>query len=377
MCRTCCASWVCCLLRRVMAESVSAVHLHALNHLRALAALAVVFAHWLDSQQNFFPDTEPLLPEIIGVWGVDIFFVISGVVMVYISRSLVSGWMNARQFWVRRIIRVVPGYWASTVAAAFLTGAYMIHVSGVVEGINSETLPLLLDSLLHSLLFIEYRSFPINAVGWTLHYEMFFYFLFGVLLLLGRPGSRAFIVALVIALLVIGGTFVSRQSYLGYITKPIILEFAAGALLGHWLCLWLSNGARQYRWAPGLLAAGVLLLLAANHVWPESYLLKNRWWCWGIPAVMIVGGSLLCWPLQRKGNALSYWLGDASYSIYLWHLPTFYLVALVLHLGFPEIEQPVLWFLLVSLPLALAVSALCYYGIERPLWRGLVRVMKV
>ncbi len=74
-----------------------------LNTLRAFAALCVVYYH-ITSEAGLN------LPISIGTRGVDVFFVISGFIITYAAMK------NPDQFFARRLIRIVPFYWAATLA---------------------------------------------------------------------------------------------------------------------------------------------------------------------------------------------------------------------------------------------------------------------
>jgi exopolysaccharide production protein ExoZ len=86
--------------------------------LRALAALLVLARHVL-----------PWFPE-WGSAGVDIFFPISGFVMVLTTYEIRSDPKNARRFALRRLIRIVPLYWMATIALLI-----------VQRGMNKEVVP--------------------------------------------------------------------------------------------------------------------------------------------------------------------------------------------------------------------------------------------
>jgi len=54
--------------------------------------------------------------SIFGTFGVDLFFVISGFIMVYTSEPLFGQKTSAATFFVRRVVRIVPLYWMITLA---------------------------------------------------------------------------------------------------------------------------------------------------------------------------------------------------------------------------------------------------------------------
>src|SRR5262245_21275262 len=137
--------------------------------LRAAAALGVVLAH-------IFPSA------VIGTAGVDLFFVISGFIMVYASDRLFERRDAPRIFFLRRLARIVPLYWAVTavlVAYPLLAGVDLAAVSlspGVILG---------------SFLFFpvprpDGSLLPVHFLGWTLDYEMFFYVVFAGFIVLSR-----------------------------------------------------------------------------------------------------------------------------------------------------------------------------------------------
>lgn len=112
-----------------------------------------------------------------GMFGVDIFFVISGFIMAFIAAE--KG-VSYRAFLRNRIVRIVPNYWMWTLVFLLL-GQY------VVPEISSARATA--ESVLLSLLFVTHQNpaaalgyYPTLPVGWTLNFEMFFYVLFAIVL---------------------------------------------------------------------------------------------------------------------------------------------------------------------------------------------------
>ena len=143
--------------------------------LRAVAAVGVVLVHAGDAL-NYWGHTH-VTWTLRGNAGVDMFFLISGFVMVYISWQRFGERSASISFFTRRIIRIVPLYWLVTTVYVLL-GHHTVH------------------SIVTSYLFIPDTSggpanietiHPVVPQGWTLRYEMFFYLLFGVCI----TGSRA------------------------------------------------------------------------------------------------------------------------------------------------------------------------------------------
>jgi exopolysaccharide production protein ExoZ len=182
--------------------------------------------------------------------------------------------------------------------------------------------------------------------------------------LIARRSLRARLVAgALLAIVVAGFFFPDSAYYMG--ANPMLLQFAAGVGLG----VAAQTGRLPSRaWGAGLLTAAVLVwvLVQAGGLFTELW----RPLVWGVPAVLAVAGAL---SLELQGRPLrppARWvrpalvLGDASYAIYLFHLPATAVVAHTLGYADPWLFLPVS--LAVSVAAGLAVRA----WIEKPLLRA-------
>ena len=196
--------------------------------LRAVAALGVLTHHVCNEKVAHIGSLPaPLHNLSVGVAGVDLFFVISGFVMVYASESLFGKRGAARVFFLRRLARIVPLYWAVT--AAIIIYLLVVHGTAVLMTLHSP------GSLVASFLFIPYPRMdgylsPVHILGWTLNYEMFFYVFFAVAILLPRRAAVIAITALFIALVAIG-RIATLPPPIAFWCDPIILEFCFGMVL--------------------------------------------------------------------------------------------------------------------------------------------------
>jgi exopolysaccharide production protein ExoZ len=263
-----------------------------IQYLRAAAALMVVFHHAIVPQSWLF---DPLAGFDVGARGVDIFFVISGFVMFTAARN-----EPILTFYFRRVIRVVPLYWLATIASASL------HVVQTGDGISRL-------NLLKSFMFIPFSNpthgglvWPLLVPGWTLNYEMFFYFIFGLALLLRKP--VAFTGGVILTLVATGFLAQPSGAIAVTYTQPILLEFLAGILVAK---AYQRFGFRRF--APAL-PLGVCVLMAGQFTHIPSPITG------GIGATLIVIGVLA---LEHRSSVRSWpfplLLGKASYSIYLVH----------------------------------------------------------
>ena len=273
--------------------------------LRAIAAAMVVLHHLLTViKQHSSHGTAGQWMG--GTTGVDLFFVISGLVMVTSSSGLATK-HKARTFLLRRIERIVPPYWVLTTIKVLL----VLTIPAVfMKGLGSHWH--IAASYLFLPAFNDGDYFPVLLAGWTLTFEMLFYFLFAAALALSWPliGFLSVTICLVAA----GGVFVHPGGPgLVRLFDPIVLEFLYGVLLGYVvkakrlpqrsICLVL------------LIGGGATLMCLASHqsMWARPF-------ACGLPAFAVVAGAVGLEGYAR--DRLPLWLlelGDSSYSLYLTH----------------------------------------------------------
>ena len=280
--------------------------LYNLHLLRVIAALGVVYFHTTS-------DAGLRLDWDVGSRGVDVFFVISGFIIAYIGTS------KPDQFFVRRLIRVVPFYWAAT-AVVFAMVAWK------PDWFRTTTASI--THLVDSLLFIPHEQKgemqPTLVLGWSLNFEMFFYVLFAMALAISRKWSPMICVGWIVAFVIAIHTFAGNNAITDFYARPIVLEFCYGIGV-FYLFTWAS--ARKDRLAElvalkWLLLAVLLGSLVALNVFEEYY--RNdfpRYLVAGIPSFFIVASALLLERLYgiTTNNRLIYLLGESSYIIYLVH----------------------------------------------------------
>ncbi|MBV9833513.1 MAG: acyltransferase [Alphaproteobacteria bacterium] len=275
--------------------------------LRALAALFVVGFHCtLLLHDNFNRDVTPWNN---GNAGVDLFFVISGFIMIVSSRSLArqaDGW---RRFIWLRVVRIVPMYWLSTLTKLALVVA--------IPELARHTYPTTWNTIA-SFLFIPSLdgmgvARPVLAVGWTLSFEMFFYIAFAAALYFAIDAVIA-VGLLMVVLSLVSLTAQPDWPTFTNLASPFLLEFVFGMIVGR---VFLQ---KRFDGAPPLLAiligvAGLagLAVLPADGGWQRATI-------WGGAACVTLCGALMAerWLGQRLPK-LPTETGEASYSLYLTH----------------------------------------------------------
>ena len=332
--------------------------LNSLTVLRAIAATTVIFFHTLAPTGHTF-----------GGFGVDIFFVLSGFVIALV---LDSPGITARLFLADRIARIVPLYWLLTfsVFAATLIAPSLF---------NSTTANL--GNLLKSRLFIPYRKesgeiFPMLFVGWTLNYEMMFYAVAAVSLILMRRHRLLFASTLIFAIVCAVRASGSHGALATFYSHERVFEFPLG-FTAWWL--W-KRGIRINPLLAGCMVAGCYAWMAFVdwHQMADSPLLY-----FGIPAFLMVFGSLSLEsmigsdPLTRG----AIFVGNASYAVYLSHPycveAARKLLPKAIH-GF-DVTSPI--GVAIIIVVATTVGGMLYWFADRPLHTGarqlLHRLLKV
>ncbi len=309
--------------------------------LRAAACIMVVVYHALQAE----PQVGRLHAWSNGSAGVDLFFVISGYVMLRSSRGLMGQRGGWQRFLRRRIRRIVPLYWLLTCAK--------LAVAIVRPGLTPQTHPNGW-AVAASLLFIPARDAlgkirPVLPVGWTLNFEFFFYILFAGALLAGI--HPLWLTPLLLGVALAGFWREPSSPAPLFLANGMVLEFAAGMAIAH---LGARLGAQLApRGAAWLLPMAFMLLLALPASGPWRCL------CWGLPATAILAASLALEPVL--GARLPRWLlaiGDASYAIYLVH--PFVVPALARHGSVAGA---------VSVPASVAAGLLLHGLVDAPLQR--------
>jgi exopolysaccharide production protein ExoZ len=293
-----------------------------LQVLRAMAAAMVVFEHaaytfdlkvlgQLDSA-GFYE---------YGEFGVKLFFCISGFIIFNSAARMSAGWTSASDFAVRRLIRIVPLYWAAT-------SIYAAKLS--LQGTGPGT-----HELLASLLFIPYAGAdgvmrPVLGMGWTLNFEMFFYATLAASLFFNAsvrlPAVAGALLLLMLARatgwVTLGSHELGTAIYL--LADSYLLFFLAGMLISY------TREARLFtrlQFPSSAATLGLVLLVAL--VSPLVIYLLARQPVQKVAVELVF--SVICVMLCVHARSSPHWLkpgampklaigaGDGSYSTYLTH----------------------------------------------------------
>jgi exopolysaccharide production protein ExoZ len=337
--------------------------------LRGIAALSVVIFHEFDSLNAFSPVNIDELTgrlHVLGTIGVDIFFCISGFIMVVLLARTDEA--NSRgRFALRRAVRILPTYWLLTLLM------YGVHMTEAMRQSVSASVSPEWGFLLGSLLVVPMRDargiiYPLLSPGWTLSFEIFFYLVLACLI--GRKvGTITAIVGVLFAGLVGFGVVAPSESpVLLFITSPLLIEFVFGMLIG----LAFLAGAPRHPWWGALcvLLCGVVLALTyADFIRSDTERLLLR----GVPAALLVLGAV-CLEERFRSKLWRPWLvlGDCSYALYLTH--DFVLPA-VNRIAAGRLEMPLARVAWMAVAASLLVGWSFFRVVERPLIRRLTPLL--
>ena len=287
--------------------------------LRAFAAFGVLVFHVVPLSSTGQAGGFVLKLSQVGIFGVDLFFVLSGFVLAR-SSIAVQNQAGIRQFLAQRIIRIFSGYYLALIPLALLLLAGMPPLSAQVQ-----TLP--------SLLLTEWRmENNLLPVAWSLTFELWFYGCFTVLLALGsRVRVRLrWVLWLFLGLILWHAAWavlrwddwVNERVPLVFFATGLGLEFLMGSMLGY-----ASPASRRHL---ALYAAGVgFLFLGGFGLILLDFSLIRVSAIRALTAGLAAFGLLLLalgleksrteGRLRLRPNRFLVAIGDASYSLYLLH----------------------------------------------------------
>jgi exopolysaccharide production protein ExoZ len=347
------------------------IPLRSIQILRALAATLVVVGHAFHDSIYIADKTgQPPIefPYFDWGFGVDIFFVISGFIMIYTTADSFGRAGAASTFIERRFVRIAPLYWLMTGLIIVVAAIVPKYLNVPIENWRS---------IVTSYLFVpdirgngEVR--PILAAGWTLNYEMFFYAIFACCLMLPLRRGVLLLGGLFTALAILGSTVTLPGLALPFWANSIILEFVLGIVIG---LACLSRWSLSAKTALTLTAIAILLAIAGGPIWGCNQILP-RFVCAGFPAALLVTAAAL-WPALSPTRLVAALVavGDASYSLYLTHpfvLRPLRNIWIALHGG----SLPLGLYVIACVVVAVTGAIVIYRLIEKPLTGALQRRLR-
>ncbi len=280
--------------------------------------------------------------------------------MCHITDSGESG----KEFFLRRIARIVPLYWLLTLFAFLLAWVKPTLF-------NSTTADL--GNLLRSLFFIPYEKengsiSPIIPVGWTLNYEVYFYLLITFSTVVFGKKWHLLVSLAIMALYLFSNLLIESSDVVKFMSNQIALEFVFGILVHFFNKKWrrkvLSLGA--------VVNIGIIIGCYSFMALMDVFRIESmRALTLGLPSsIMLLSFMSLESMLSDLPTKVTMWLveiGNASYATYLSHL---YVVEGLRKIVFFRINPDFMYTpigVALILCAALAVGQILYYMLDRPL----------
>ena len=358
--------------------------LNSVQALRALAAGGVVIGH-LRSIEGKHSSESPLLSELLvnGASGVDLFFVISGFIMVWVAGDNVQGARSAGRFLFSRATRIYPLWWLFAGAMAiYFWATYGLPWDAVnldkyqIDGTTH---------LLKSFALMPQEVFPLLGVGWTLVHEMYFYLGFALLLFLS-PGWRITGLAIWGGAVIVGSVIGLSDKFAGTWLELAFFPMTFEFIMGAFVAITIKAGWSKYGWLTATLGAisfvvvfvlfdfktGGILFSRFTFTDANAFMLGwGRTLFFGIPAAFLLHGLVSLELTKGWGKYIPrplVWVGDWSYALYLCHV---LVLSAVARLYFPIFSAPgqtdSIVFMGIGGLASILVAGLTYHFYEGPL----------
>lgn len=288
--------------------------IYSLQGLRGVAVLGVVLFH-MTAVEHKYSGGDMLLPPWLDFFqlGVDLFFIVSGFVMVIVSRGRFQSSAESKRFLFNRVSRIYPTYWLYY----GLTLAVLLVQPGMVNSTHGPS------NLLMSFLLLPNDKVLLVMVAWSLLFELWFYVVFTGLMCFRERWLPAFLVAWASILVTFNG-LQNWQDYgpaLQVILHPYALEFIVGVALA--LLFYSRYSAR----IPTSLVTGALVVallpgigLIGHFRLFDSIGMVRMSAVSAVFGTLILGLALLERRRRLRMPAFLVRVGDMSYTVYLSHL---------------------------------------------------------
>lgn len=288
--------------------------LKTLQIIRAIAVISVVYFHIRAT-------------PVFGSFGVDIFFVLSGFVMALLMRNGQSPTIFA----INRVTRIIPLYWILTtgvlVIAAFRPDLLDLTTSNI-------------SNYIKSILFIPHfknngNLYPMLSVGWSLNYEMFFYFCIWISIIFAKNLYISITSSILLISYLIFGNYSENSVLQSFFGNSRVFEFLFGIFAFN---LYKSKLMPKCNALTSIFIAassfGLMAYLELANYENLAHVLK-----FGLPSIILI---LALVGLEEtdfiKKNSLANLIsivGDASFAIYLSH---YYIISGIRKIGFPKLN---------------------------------------
>ena len=345
-------------------ETKKKILLDGLHALRGIAAMMIVLfhLHWMAKLE--IPDSFWLIKDYFGM-GVPLFFVISAFSLYLSTFNRISNPYWLRIYFIKRFFRIAPLFYL--MICVYLVFLY-IHYGKVYS----------LQEIFINFLFL-FNFFPgmhgsIVWAGWTIGIEYIIYVILPFCFVYVRSERRALVILLFCAVVsaTARGLYAELSLPTGYGFKSFLGQIGVFAVGIPAFFIYRASLGTAHQAIYGYLAFLIFLTLVMGMLnisfpslhGPEKIHLQI--WALAFGALII---SQTLAPIGIVTNRFTVFLGELSFSLYLWHPMIIYNLAPVYELIYKEIAEPYLAFplcFLVTVVLLISVAAVSHRLIEVP-----------
>lgn len=326
--------------------TTSSSRIDSIQALRGIAALMVVIFHLMTPAAiNEYTVISKIFSH--GYIGVDIFFIISGFIMVLSTRNITAGVKSGYDFFVKRFFRIWPLYVIATIAWSTI---YYAHgwTANIID-----------SQILRSIFFIPKDGTPFYSIGWTLDIEIIFYLIFATSIFFGKYRWSFLITTAFLIYLAkdaqqqitegIEFTSKSLSQIASRIFNPHFLEFYTGIVIGLvYPKLKLINRN---------ISISIIMVSTSIFLWQYSIEFKAQagFYGWGIGCTSLFL-AVVIYGEHFNTPKILVWMGKISYSLYLLHIIIYQTLRLTIDKIFGEGYTNGLGYFLFSLSIIFIIS---------------------
>lgn len=346
--------------------------IESIQALRAIAALLVCSMHTATQKSTtevFFIYVQKIL-SIIGSYGVDLFFAISGFIMSWIvlHENLSPSIREGLAFFVKRIFRIYPLFWFTlavmTVLSVLFNGQITLEVKQALHG---------------SVLFLLTPHIPLQYAAWSLPFELYFYVVMLVFIcFFSQKNFMIFFCSWISfhLMLVVMSSYgiIAFQNFI--FVNVVLLEFFIGIVVGYLFYKYpCASITKKYI----SILCGCVILISGFIYASLSFTPTTKWmFCLTrvLPAGLILYG-VIGLELHDKLK-VPRWLiklGDISYSIYLWNFPVLAFASYIFNHSVFYQETAAINRFMIEMIAIILLSFISYRWIEQPCVRFSHRIV--
>ncbi|WKL58054.1 acyltransferase [Asticcacaulis sp. ZE23SCel15] len=347
-------------------------HLNTLDGLRGIAAVSVMAFHWhIEAGSPMFQHSR---------LAVDLFFLMSGFVLAYAYDDRLKAGLPFWTFFIPRLIRLYP-----MILMGIGFGAAWFTLDWLITGEKTFTAPQFVMYLLMNLFMIpvvtwdqDIAMFPLNLVLWSMFFELIAYAAYG--LVFAKARTRWLVPVIVAGAIGVTGWLIFNfgnsaavPTGLGFLKQGFLADLSRIGL-SFFLGVMIFRGLPRLNALPSIPVVFLPMMCLLIFVQPEGSL---NWWTF-LFTILIVFPFMLLSAIREnitgRYGAVSKFLGDISYPLYVTHLPVMWTLRAVLHKLFPEL--PIIWLGLIILPGCVLVAYLLLRFYDLPVRRFLSQKLK-